>query len=149
MVQQESVFSKQYISQQLIQTLGEALSESELSNCLQQIKFLEPTVGKQFWQALDTAAGIYIILAGKVRLIGSDDNLIASREASDSFGELTLFPEGDFQPYAARASVGLKLCYLPQECLQDLFRQYPNIRDRLYHQAVVWDLLLLSRQTLP
>jgi ATP-binding cassette subfamily B protein len=86
MVQQESVFCKQYITQQLIQTLDEALSESELSNCLQQIQFLEPTVGKQFWQASDTAAGIYIILAGKVRLIGSDDNLIASREAPALFG---------------------------------------------------------------
>jgi len=147
MVQKESVFSKQYITQQLIQTLDEALSESELSNCLQQIQFLEPTVGKQFWQASDTAAGIYIILAGKVRLIGSDDNLIASREAPDSFGELTLFPEGDFQPYGARASVGLKLCYLPQDCLQELLGKHPSIRDRLYHQAVLWDLLLLSRQT--
>jgi ATP-binding cassette subfamily B protein len=147
MVQQESVFSKQYITQQLSQTLGQALSESELSNCLQQIQFLEPTVGKQFWQAVDATAGIFIILAGKVRMIGSNDNLIASRETPDSFGELTLFPEGDFQPYAARASVGVKLCYLPQECLQSLIRKYPNIGDRLYHQAVLWDLLLLCRQT--
>jgi ATP-binding cassette subfamily B protein len=147
MVQHESVFSKQYITQQLSQTLGQALSESELSNCLQQIQFLEPTVGKQFWQALDATAGIFIILSGKVRLIGSNDNLIASRETPDSFGELTLFPEGDFQPYAARASVGVKLCHLPQECLQSLIRKYPNIGDRLYHQALLWDLLLLCQQT--
>ena len=149
MVQQPSVFSKQNIAQQLTQTLGQALSEPELSKCLQQIQFLEPTVGKQFWQASDATAGIYIILAGKVRLLDRDDNLIASREAPDSFGELTLFWEENFQPYAARASVELKLCYLPGECLQDLIRKYPNIRDHLYHQAVLWDLLLLSRQTPP
>ncbi len=99
MVQQESVFSKQYITQQLTQTLGQALSESEVSNCLKQIQYLEPSTGKQFWQASDATVGIYIILAGKVRLIGSDDNLIASREAPESFAELTLFPQGEFQPY--------------------------------------------------
>ena len=147
MVQQESVFSKQYITQQLTQTLGQALSESEVSNCLKQIQYLEPSTGKQFWQASDATVGIYIILAGKVRLIGSDDSLIASLEAPESFAELTLFPQGEFQPYAARASVGLKLCYLPQECLQNLIRQYPNIGDRLYQQALLWDLLLLCRQT--
>ncbi|MBD0362131.1 MAG: peptidase domain-containing ABC transporter [Coleofasciculus sp. C3-bin4] len=149
MVQQPSVFSKQNIAQQLTQTLGQALSEPELSKCLQQIQFLEPTVGKQFWQASDATAGIYIILAGKVRLLDRDDNLIASREAPDSFGELTLFWEENFQPYAARASVELKLSYLPGECLQDLIRKHPNIRDHLYHQALLWDLLVLSRQTPP
>jgi len=149
MVQQPSVFSKQYIAQQLSQTLGQALSAPELSKCLEQLQFLEPTVGKQFWQASDATAGIYIILAGKVRLLDRDDNLIASREAPDSFGELTLFWEEKFQPYAARASVELKLSYLPGECLQDLIRKHPNIRDHLYHQAVLWDLLVLSRQTAP
>ena len=129
--------------------MGQELSESDLSKCLQQIQFLESPTGKQFWQATDATVGIFIILAGKVRLIGSDDHLIASREAPESFGELTLFPEGEFQPYTARASIGLKLCYLPQDCLQPLIRKYPDIGDRLYHQAVLWDLLLLCRQTPP
>jgi ATP-binding cassette subfamily B protein len=84
MVQQPSVFSKQYITQQLTQTLGQALSAAELSKCLEKLQFLEPTIGKQFWQASDATAGIYIILAGKVRLLDRDDNLIASREAPDS-----------------------------------------------------------------
>ncbi len=147
MVQQESVFSKQYITQQLAQTLGQTLSESEFSKAFQQIQFLEPSTGKQFWQASDATVGIYIILAGKVRLIGRDDNLIASLKAPESFGELTLFPEGDFQPYAARASVGLKLCYVPRECVQEFIRKYPNIREHLYQQALLRDLLLLCRQT--
>ncbi len=66
MVQQESVFSEEHITKQLSQALGEALTESELSNCLQQIQFLEPPIGKQFWQASEATAGIYIILAGIV-----------------------------------------------------------------------------------
>jgi ATP-binding cassette subfamily B protein len=89
--------------------------------------------------------GIYIILAGKVRLLDRNDDLILSLEAVASFGELTLFPE-QFQPYAARASVKLKLCYVPEDCLRSLIRHYPNIETHLRHQAVQRDLLLLCRQ---
>lgn len=149
MAQQESVFSKPNITQHLTRILGQTLSQSELSNCLKQVQFLEPPTGRQFWQSSDATVGIFIILAGKVRLIGSNDDLIASQEAPNSFGELSLFAQDNFQPYAARASVGLKLGYLPQECLQHLIRQYPNIQEHLYHQAVLWDLLVLCRQTPP
>jgi ATP-binding cassette subfamily B protein len=154
MVQQLSEVSKQQLSQQLAQTLGHTLSEQELSNCCKQIEILEPSAGKRFWQAADAIAGIYIVLAGKVRLIecasptvrSCTDNLIASVSAGASFGELTLFPQGDFQPYAARASVNLKLGYLSGEVLQSLICKYPTIQEHLYHQAILWDLLLLCRQ---
>jgi hypothetical protein len=73
MIQNKSTFQKQ----QLTQTLGQPLSEQELSNCLQQIEILEPNAGKLFWQTSDATVGIYIILAGKVRLLNSTDNLIA------------------------------------------------------------------------
>lgn len=91
MVQPPSGFSQQQIAQQLTQTLGQVLKEPELSKCLQQIQFLEPTIGKQFWSSADSTVGIYIILAGKVRLVDRNDKLIVSREAGSSFGELTLF----------------------------------------------------------
>jgi ATP-binding cassette subfamily B protein len=146
MVQQLSEVSKQQLSQQLAQTLGQTLSEQELSNCCKQIEILEPSAGKRFWQAADAIAGIYIVLAGKVRLLDRTDKLIASVSAGASFGELTLFPQGDFQPYSARASVNLKLGYLRSEVLHPLIRQYPTIREHLYHQAVIWDLLMFCRQ---
>ncbi|NJM71152.1 MAG: ATP-binding cassette domain-containing protein [Scytonema sp. RU_4_4] len=146
MVQQPSEFSKQKIAQQLTKILGQALSESELSNCLEQIQFLEPTPGKKFWQVADETVGIYIIVAGKVRLLDSNNNLIVSQEVGKSFGELTLFSEESFAPYTARAAFKLKLCYLPGECLQTLIRNHPTIREHLYQRAVLWDLLLLCRQ---
>ncbi|MUG94310.1 ATP-binding cassette domain-containing protein [Scytonema sp. UIC 10036] len=149
MVKQPSEFSSQNILQHITQILGQVLSESELPECLGQIHFLEPEPGKQFWQAANATAGIYIILAGKVRLFDRNNNLIASQEAGKSFGELTLFSEESFQPYAARAAFKLKLCYLPDKCLQTLIRKYPNIREHLYHQAAVWDLLLLCKQIAP
>jgi ATP-binding cassette subfamily B protein len=132
MVQNSSAFSKQQLGQQLAQTLGQTLSEPELSNCFKDIEILEPTAGKRFWQTADAAVGIYIILAGKVRLLDSTDNLIASVGAGASFGELTLFPEEQFQPYAARASLNLKLCYIPGDVLRSLIRKYPSIAEHLH-----------------
>ena len=142
MVQNSSAFSKQQLGQQLAQTLGQTLSEPELSNCFKHIEILEPTAGKRFWQTADAAVGIYIILAGKVRLLDSTDNLIASVGAGTSFGELTLFPEEQFQPYAARASLNLKLCYIPGDVLRSLIRKYPPIAEHLHTCAVLQDSLL-------
>ncbi|MDZ8261397.1 peptidase domain-containing ABC transporter [Nostoc sp. ChiQUE01b] len=142
MVQNKTEFS----TQQLAQTLGQALSEQELSDCIKQIEILQPSAGKLFWQTADASVGIYIILAGKVRLLDRTDNLIASVGAGTSFAQLTLFPEEQFQPYTARASVNLKLGYIPRDCLRSLIRKYPSIGQHLHRQAVLWDLLLLFRQ---
>ena len=142
MVQNSSAFSKQQLGQQLAQTLGQTLSEPELSNCFKHIEILEPTAGKRFWQTADAAVGIHIILAGKVRLLDSTDNLIASVGAGASFGELTLFPEEQFQPYAARASLNLKLCYIPGDVLRSLIRKYPSIAEHLHSCALLQDSLL-------
>ena len=146
MIQKKSAFPKQQLGQQLAHTLGQTLSEQELSHCLQQIEILEPSAGKAFWQTAEANVGIYIILAGKVRLLDGTDNLIASVGTGASFGELTLFPEEQFQPYSARASVNLKLGYIPGDCLRSLIRKYPSIGQHLHRQAVLWDLLLLCRR---
>ncbi|PSB41695.1 peptidase C39 [Cyanosarcina cf. burmensis CCALA 770] len=142
MVTKLSEFSIAQLGEQLAQALGQTLSEEDLSNCLQQIEILEPIPGKRFWQSVDATVGICIILVGKARLLDRADNLIVSVSAGETFGELTLFPEEQFQPYTARASVNLKLCYLSSEVLHALFRKYPNIRQHLYQQAVAWDLRL-------
>jgi len=147
MVQKSSEFSTQQLGQHLAKSLGQPLSEQELSNCCKQIEIKEPSAGKPFWQTADATVGIYIILAGKVRLLDRTDNLIASVGVGASFGELTLFPDEQFQPYAARASLNLKLCYVPGDCLRSLIRKYPSIGQHLHTCAVLWDLLLLCRQT--
>ena len=139
MVQKSSAFSIAKLGQQLTQTLGQALTEQELSNCFKHIEIIEPTVGKRFWKTADATVGIYIIQAGKVRLLDSTDNLISSIGAYDSFGELTLFPEEQFQPYTARASVNLKLCYIGGDFLRSLIRKYPSIRNHLHSKALLRD----------
>ncbi|ARV61424.1 ABC transporter ATP-binding protein [Nostocales cyanobacterium HT-58-2] len=141
-----SVFSQQQLSQHLTITLGETLSERELQICLKAVEIIEPQVAKQFWQTAEAKGGIYIILTGKVRLLDSSNNLITTLSVGSSFGEVTLFPEENFQFYAARASSNLKLCYLKQEALQALMGKSPEIRDRLFARAEFWDLLMLCCQ---
>jgi CRP-like cAMP-binding protein len=142
------VLSEQHLAEKLLYTLGAKLSEKELQNFLAEMEIVEPPVAKQFWQSAQTNRGIYIILTGKVRLLDSSENLIATFGAWSFFGELTLFPEANFSPYVARASsTSLKLGYFRQDALQTLIDKYPNIGDRLLARAELWDLLLLCRQT--
>lgn len=136
------MFSRQQLSQQLTQILGETLCDSELDRCLARIEIVEPPDSKQFWQAASAKPGIYIILAGKCRLLDSADNLITTLCVGESFGEVTLFPEQELTSYAARASVNLKLGYIPFEALQFVFRQHPSISDRLNARAEIYDFLL-------
>ncbi|MBW4630409.1 MAG: peptidase domain-containing ABC transporter [Iphinoe sp. HA4291-MV1] len=133
------VVSTQNLNQQLAQALGQSLSEQELLNCCKHLEILEPTPGKRFWQAAEENAGIYIVLAGKVRLLNRTDTLIASVGVGATFGELTLFPEEQFQPYSARASVNLQVGYLRGEVVHALMRKYPVVLEHLYHQAVTWN----------
>ncbi|WP_019499243.1 peptidase domain-containing ABC transporter [Pseudanabaena sp. PCC 6802] len=148
MIQPSSTLVKIDIEKHLQETLGQPLSETELAACWQQMQLLEPPAGKLFWQATDERPGVYIVLAGKVRLLDGDNNLVASLEPGVSFGQQTLFPAENFQSYTARASLNLQLAYLPSNYLQSLIGKYPTIGDRLRHQAIVWNFLLCCRQTI-
>ncbi len=115
--------------------MGYSLSEAEFQRCLQQFKFINPKVGK-FWQGTDVEPGIYIVIAGKVRLLDNAGELIATLEKESSFGEFTLFPEAEFKPYAARASINLQLCFVPAEVLWPLIANHPDIREHLWQAAL-------------
>ncbi|MBG1265065.1 peptidase domain-containing ABC transporter [Nostoc sp. WHI] len=142
-----AVLSEQYMGEKLLQALDAKLSEKELQNFLAAMEIVEPPVAKQFWQSAQTNPGIYMILTGKVRLSDSSENLITTFGAWSFFGESTLFPEANFNPYVVRASTNLKLGYFRQDVLQTLIEKYPSIGDRLFNRAELWDLLLLCRQT--
>ncbi|MBE9209805.1 peptidase domain-containing ABC transporter [Nostoc sp. LEGE 06077] len=142
-------FSQEQLTQQITQALGEALSSQDIEKCLARVEIVEPPVAKQFWQATTAIPGIYIILTGKVRLLDSANNLITTLTTGGSFGELTLFPQEEFRSYVARASVSLKLCYLPQALLQEIVQLYPSVGDRLQKRAELWNLLLLCCQSAP
>jgi len=126
--------SQQLSLKQLSDVLGYVLSQEEYEDCLVKVRCFNPKVGK-FWQGTGVEAGIYIAIAGKVRLLSSTGELITTLEAGDCFGEFTLFEKADFTPYAARASLNLQLCFVPGEVISRLMMKHPQIRNSLWERA--------------
>jgi HlyB family type I secretion system ABC transporter len=123
--------------------LGYSLSQGEFERCQPKFKYLEPKVGK-FWQGTRVEAGIYIVLAGKVRLLDEGGELISTLEAGESFGHFTLFPSADFIPYAVRAGTNVQLCFIPGELLLSLMAKYLQINEHLKTSAKTSNFLLLK-----
>ena len=144
--QSQSALKKQLL-RQLQQTLGKSLSQSQIEQYLPEIQLVEPSTGKQFWQSDRSTPGIYLILAGKVRLFNSRGQLLTSLETGSSFGELTLFPDESFRPYVARASFKLQLAFIPGTLLQQSLDRDLLLTEHLKQQALFQELLLLCRQT--
>lgn len=137
-----SAFFQEQLAAQITQVLGESLSKKDLENYIKSLEIIEPPIAKQFWQSTSAAPGIYLVLAGKVRLLDGGNNLITTLKSGSSFGELTLFPEQKFTDYVARASGNLKIGYLPQEVINKI----STVWDRLLLKAELWDTLLLVLQ---
>ncbi|MBF2065795.1 MAG: peptidase domain-containing ABC transporter [Calothrix sp. C42_A2020_038] len=140
------VFSKQHLSELLTIAFGERLSQQELDSYSEAIEIFKPLPFKPFWQAAGSKVGIYVVLAGKVRLLDNANNLIATLSTGASFGELTLFPEEKFCLYSAKASADLELCFVGRDALQGLTEKYPNIYAHFLKRAELYDLLLLCQQ---
>lgn len=137
-----SAFSQEQLAAQITQILGDSLSKKDLDNCIKALEIIEPPIAKQFWQSATAAPGIYLVLAGKVRLLDGENNLITTLTSGSFFGELTLFPEQKFSNYVARASMNLKIGYLPQEVINKI----STVWERLFLKAELWDTLLLLCQ---
>lgn len=135
------------VSQQILRRVSQALGQSlpELAAGIQQVDLLSLDTGELLCQSQDTQPGMYIVLAGKVRLIDLDNNLIISLEVGDSFGESTLF-SSSFQPYSVRISANTQLCYLKQKLLLPLIQKYPEVKQNLVRKAKLRDLLIFNHQ---
>ena len=130
----------------LTQIFGETISDRHYQDCLQQVHYQTPNVGK-FWQGTEARSGLYLILAGKVRLLDSQEELIATLESGEAFGQFTLFPDTNFTPYDGRASINLQLAFFPQATIFELFRNYPQIQEQLWQQAQERNQLITGTET--
>ena len=128
--------------QQLRDTLGYRVSEQEFSNWRSQIEILSPQLGR-LWESSEASSGIYIVLAGKVKLIDSQNKLLVTEKSLASFGECTLFPQANLIPYSVEVSKDVKLAYLSSGLLLPLIDRQPEILEHLYNQAQTLNSLLL------
>jgi len=115
--------------------LGNSLAEADFQHCIHQAEYLHPKVGK-FWRGSGAKPGIHIIMAGKVRLLDDNDELIITLGTGEAFGEFTLFPEANFPAYDARATLHLELCFLPGETVAVLLAKHPEIREHLWQKSL-------------
>ena len=130
-----SAFSQEQLTINIKQVLGDSLSNQAVADCIKALEIIEPPVAKQFWEGTTAKPGIYIVLTGKVRLLDNSNNLITTLAPGSSFGELTLFPEQEFSSYVARASLNLKIAYLPQQMVKKVMGEFPDTYDLLLKKA--------------
>ncbi|WP_404785950.1 ABC transporter transmembrane domain-containing protein [Altericista sp. CCNU0014] len=133
--------SDSFTTQVLDRVLGCELTPSEWNTCKTQVQFITPKVGK-FWDSRDPKAGLYIVLAGKVRLLDDKDELVSTLSLGEAFGELTFLSDRAFLPYCMRAGMGVELCFMPATLLAVLMQQHSSIQNHLLKAAQARNLLL-------
>ena len=89
----------------LIQVLGTEIATTDLTQIQAQTQLLSILPGTSFWKSSDSQSGIYIILAGKVRLFDLQGKRVATLTEGRSFGASTLFPDANFSNYSAKAAL--------------------------------------------
>jgi HlyB family type I secretion system ABC transporter len=131
---------------QIFEALGEELSVKDLALCLKSMELMQPAAGQQLWDESKPPAGLYILLAGRVRLIDAEGNLVCSLTHGTTVGEGYLFPASGLRSYWVRASQGATLGFLNLGCLQQILTQYPQVRERLYERALRCNLMVCFGQ---
>jgi CRP-like cAMP-binding protein len=118
------------------QFFADTLAVSDLSQLCSNSQRIEVAPQQEFWNSITGKPGLYIVVAGRVRLIDRDRNLLTTLEPEQTFGELTLFSEATFDPYSIRSTQeGVTLYYLPTDVITPFLEQYPNSRNILYKTA--------------
>ncbi len=128
------------LPRQLIQVLGSEIAEQDLTQLQSQTQLLTISPGQSFWYSDDCQPGIYIVLAGKVRLFNPDRERIATLTVGQSFGQSTLFPDPEFSPYMAKAAlvvsgVEILVVFVPKSEIDSLSHKYPQIQSEIELQA--------------
>jgi HlyB family type I secretion system ABC transporter len=129
------------------QALGAEVSSRDLAQIQAQMQVISILPGTSFWQSSDGRPGIYIVLAGKVRLFDLQGNRIATLTVGKSFGASTMFPAIDLSPYLAKAAlvVGgseILLGYLDRACVETWWQGYPAIEGYLNQRARYLEAIL-------
>jgi HlyB family type I secretion system ABC transporter len=140
------VLPQEKLGHKITTILGEKLAPKDLQSCLKAVQIIEPQLAKEFWRLETAESGIFVVLAGKIRILDESENLITTLGVGASFGEGTLFESKLFLSYVARTSQDSRLCYLNLDILKSLISKYPQISQNLYQKAEIWDLLLRCRQ---
>ncbi len=131
----------------LIQVLGAEIAAADLTKIQAQTQLLAVAPGSSFWQSSESSPGLYIIIAGKVRLFDRQGERVATLTVGQSFGASSLFPDANFQPYTAKAALvvgGAEILVgkISRDELQAWWGKYPASQYHLSQQAQLLDAIL-------
>jgi HlyB family type I secretion system ABC transporter len=116
--------------------LGESLPEQNLNWLNGRLRINEIPPGRTFWHSASGAPGIYIVLAGKVRLFDDQGEKLAVIEVGDTFGTDSLFSQSQLPGHSAKSAltktssaaiVGVILA----ADLEKLWQKFPKINTHL------------------
>ncbi|MCM1983602.1 peptidase domain-containing ABC transporter [Lyngbya confervoides] len=126
---------KQLAAELLALVFAPVLTETQRRQLLHQCQILTPPSSKPFWESSGNQAGLFLVLAGKARLLDPYNNLIRSVEAGETFGEASLLETKSWQQYSARASLKLQLCFIPQAAWLPILTTAPDLQAFLVDRA--------------
>lgn len=131
----------------LIQVLGTEITAPDLTRLQAQTQVLTISPGTSFWKSSGSQPGIYMILAGKVRLFDLQGKRVATLTEGRSFGASTLFLDADFNNYVAKAALvvgGAEILvgFIPRAALQSCWDKYPQLQNQLSQTAQYLDAIL-------
>ena len=137
------------LADRLNQVLGAELTATDLTQIQAQTQILTVLPGTSFWNT-DSPAGLYIVLAGKVRLFDSQGERVATLTVGRSFGESSLFPDANFSDHIAKAAlvVGgteILIGFIPLVAVKSWWSKYPSITTHLSQRAQYLDGILNGR----
>jgi HlyB family type I secretion system ABC transporter len=85
--------------------LGESLPEQNLNWLNGRLRINEVPPGRTFWHSNSGAPGLYVVLAGKVRLFDDQGEKLAVLEVGDTFGTDSLFAQRQLAGHSAKAAL--------------------------------------------
>lgn len=116
--------------------LGEHLPEQNLKWLNGRLQINEIAPGQSCWHSASDAPGLYIVLAGKVRLFDDQDEKLVVLEVGDTFGTDSLFAPRQLANHVAKAAltktaraaiVGVVLA----ADIEKLWQEFPTIATHL------------------
>jgi hypothetical protein len=116
--------------------LGEALAETHVRWLNSRLQIIEVQPSQSFWHSQQGAAGLYILLAGKVRLFDERGAKLAVLVPGDSFGSDRLFPNPQLPIHIAKGALtregGVALVAMISAAdITKIWQQFPKIQTHL------------------
>lgn len=111
---------------------ADLLSDPTFLRLTEQLSPQRFTPGTSLWVvASGNPSGLYIVTAGKVRVLDAAENLHRSLPVGGYFGAESLFPDCDPGDYQIRAALDAEVVWLDRAQLQRWFKQFPALKEAL------------------